>query len=59
MSVRHRVIAVVKGAREAGIEVARIEVGKDGGIAIIPGKPTEPTNANALDEWMAKNARPA
>ena len=39
MSVRHRVIAVVKGAREAGIEVARIEVGKDGGIAIIPGKP--------------------
>ena len=52
-------IAVVKGAREAGIEVARIEVGKDGGIAIIPGKPTEPTNANALDEWMAKNARPA
>ena len=59
MSIRHRVLAVVKGAREAGIEVARIEVGKDGRVVVVSGKPTEPTNVNALDEWVAKNARPA
>jgi hypothetical protein len=62
MSVRQRdVCAVVKGAVAAGVEVARVEVDKDGRIIIIAGKPSEEstTAANALDEWLAKNARSA
>jgi len=60
MSVRQRdVAAAVKGAVAAGMEVARIEVDKEGRIVIIAGKPTESANVNALDAWMAKNARAA
>ena len=47
------------GAVAAGVEVARIEVDKEGRIVIIAGKPTESANVNALDAWMAKNARAA
>jgi hypothetical protein len=62
MSVRKRdVCAAVKGAVAAGVEVARVEVDKEGRIVIIAGKPNEatPTAADALDAWMAKNARSA
>ena len=60
MSVRQRdVAAAVKGAVAAGVEVARIEVDKEGRIIIIAGKPTESAKVNALDAWMAKNARAA
>jgi hypothetical protein len=60
MSVRQRdVAAAVKGAVAAGVEVARIEVDKEGRIVIIAGKPTESASVNALDAWMAKNARAA
>ena len=60
MSVRQRdVAAAVKGAVAAGVEVARIEADKEGRIVIIAGKPTEGANVNALDAWMAKNARAA
>jgi hypothetical protein len=43
------------------VEVARIEVDKEGRIVIIVGKPSEQstTPENALDAWMAKNARAA
>jgi hypothetical protein len=60
MTVRQRdVAAVVKGAVAAGVEVARIEVDKDGRVVIIAGKPSEPVSeTNALDAWVAKkNAR--
>jgi hypothetical protein len=62
MSVRQRdVCAAVKGAVAAGVEVARVEVDKDGRIIIIAGKSSEEstTVANALDAWMANNARSA
>ena len=42
MSVRQRdVAAAVKGAVAAGVEVARVEVDKEGRIIIIAGKPSE------------------
>jgi hypothetical protein len=60
MSIRQRdVAAAVKGARAAGVEVARIEIDKDGRIVIIAGTASEQSVANLLDAWMAKNARPA
>jgi hypothetical protein len=62
MSVRKRdVYAAVKGAVAAGVSVARVEVDKEGRIIIIAGKANETstTAANALDAWMAKNARSA
>jgi hypothetical protein len=61
MSVRQRdVAAAVKGAVAAGVNVSRVEVDKAGRIVIIAGKPSETANeVNALDVWMAKNARAA
>jgi hypothetical protein len=61
MSVRQRdVAAALKGAVAAGVEVARVEVDKEGRIVIIAGKPSEQSaKVNALDAWMAKNARAA
>jgi hypothetical protein len=61
MTVRQRdVAAAVKGAIAAGLAVARVEVHKDGRILIITGKPPESeAKVNALDAWMAKNARSA
>ena len=51
--------AAIKAAVDAGVSVARIEVDREGRIIIIAGKPGEQslTEANALDAWMAKNAR--
>jgi hypothetical protein len=59
INVKRRITAAVEGARTAGLDVARIEVDKDGRIVIIAGKSTESAEVNALDAWMAKNARPA
>jgi hypothetical protein len=43
---------LVKAARSAGIEIGRLEVGPDGRIAIIPGKPTEPpARSEPPNEW--------
>jgi hypothetical protein len=62
MTVRQRdVAAAVKGAVAAGVEVARVEIDREGRIVIIAGKPTEGAGSEvkALDAWMAKNARSA
>jgi hypothetical protein len=59
VNVKRRVTAAVEGARTAGVDVARIEVDKDGRVVIIAGRSTEGAEANALDAWMAKNARAA
>jgi hypothetical protein len=42
-----------RGVRKAGLEVARVEVAKDGSIIVIPGKPQEATHdANGeRNEW--------
>lgn len=45
-------------ARQAGIDIARIEVDSDGRIVIVTGKP-EPTKAADLDNWIEKHARAA
>jgi len=59
VNVKRRVSAAVEGARSAGLNVARIEVDKDGRVAIIVGEPTASADMNALDAWIAKNARAA
>lgn len=37
----------IKAARSAGLEIARLDINKDGGFAIIPGTPTEPSTQSA------------
>ena len=59
VNIRKRVAAAVEAVRTAGVEVSRVEVDKDGRIVIIAGKSTESAEVNALDAWMAKNARAA
>lgn len=60
VNVKRRVTAAVEGARTAGLDVTRIEVDKDGRVVTIAGKSTKGAEeANALDAWMAKNARAA
>jgi hypothetical protein len=43
----------LKGARSAGIEIARIEIDKDGRIIVITGKPTEALfeESKERNEW--------
>jgi len=44
----------VRGARAAGVEVARIEVGRDGKIVVIVGKPeSADTTKDPVNEWDA------
>ena len=52
MSVRQRdVAAAVKGAVAAGVEVARVEVDKEGRIVIVAGKPSESaTEVSTFDD---------
>jgi hypothetical protein len=47
--------AAVKAVVAAGCEVARVEVGKDGKIVVVTGKPEEPVNnvGNDTNEWDA------
>ena len=35
------VTRATKAVREAGLEIARVEISKDGAIVVIPGKPDE------------------
>jgi hypothetical protein len=46
------VTAAVKAMRAAGCDVARVEIGKDGKIVVVAGKP-ETSNAAAddINEW--------
>jgi hypothetical protein len=59
INVKRRVIAAAEGARSAGVNIARIEIDKDGRVVIIAGQSTESADVNALDAWMAKNASAA
>jgi hypothetical protein len=45
----------LEAAVMSGIGVGRIEIGKDGTIAIIAGKP-EDAGPGDLDKWVAKHA---
>jgi hypothetical protein len=48
--------SIVKQARKAGIDPARIEIKPDGGYVVVTGK-GEQQQGNELDEWIAKHAR--
>jgi hypothetical protein len=50
------VTAALKAARDAGAEVARVEIDKAGKIIIIMGKPNggEPSEAERTNEWDEK-----
>ena len=51
---------MMKAAKRAGIELARIEIDADGKISMVTGKPVEPgtEGSTALDNWIEKdNAR--
>lgn len=46
-----------RGAKKAGVEVARVEISPDGRIIVIPGKPVENAHAateDALDRELAE-----
>lgn len=45
------VTRAVKGARAAGVDVARIKIGKDGTIQIETGKPTDEPDKPEINEW--------
>jgi hypothetical protein len=44
----------VKAARAAGVDVARIEIAKDGRIVIVTGE-APAQDSTPLDNWMAKH----
>lgn len=47
----------LKAARAAKVEIARIEVDKDGRAVLVIGTPEQRvTTGNELDQWMAKHA---
>jgi hypothetical protein len=48
------VTRVVKAARAAAVDVARIEIAKDGRIVIVTGK-APAQDSTPLDNWMAKH----
>jgi hypothetical protein len=43
--------AAVKALLAAGCEVARVEVGKDGKIVVVTGKPEAPVVSGDINEW--------
>lgn len=45
--------ALVRAVRASGLDVARVEVGPDGKIVVITGKPLEAANASPTNEWDA------
>jgi hypothetical protein len=54
---QHDVTRAIRAAKAAGVDVAGVEIDKDGKIHVIVGKPRNaPTEANALDQWMAAHA---
>ena len=38
------VAAAIRAARDAGLSVARVEIGKDGAITLVAGEPAKPGN---------------
>ncbi len=42
----------VKAVRAAGVEIARVEIGKDGLIVVVPGKAKEVTTGKASDDLI-------
>jgi len=59
------VTRATKAVRAAGLEIARVEVAKDGSIIVVPGRPPEVTIGKSsddliggeLDNWLQAHAR--
>jgi hypothetical protein len=43
--------AAFKAAAKAGCEVARVEIGKDGKIVLVTGRPQTPVRLADANEW--------
>jgi hypothetical protein len=50
-------VRALKGAKAAGIEVARVEIDKSGRITVVAGKPAETDGeiADSANPWDAKS----
>jgi len=51
------VTAAIKAVERAGHKVARVEIGRDGKITIVPAGSNEAIPENALDKWLKEHAR--
>jgi hypothetical protein len=47
----------VRGAKAAGLEVTRVEIGPDGRIVLSAGKIEPPANESELDVWRRQNGQ--
>ena len=45
------VTAAIQAVVKAGVEVARVEIGADGKIIVVAGKPLEPVPAEGANPW--------
>ena len=50
------VTRAVRAVAKAGIEVARVEIDKDGKIIVTADKADEKLNSNETEHWLAKHA---
>jgi hypothetical protein len=51
----------VRAVRAAGVEIARVEIGKDGLIVVVPGRPAEAMIQDAsgeTNEWDTVHGQP-
>ena len=45
------VTRATRAVRDAGLDIGRVEISKDGVIVVVPGKPEEPAEGAEPNEW--------
>jgi hypothetical protein len=45
------VTRATRAVLDAGLDVARVEIEKDGRIVVVPGKAPEPAHSKPLNQW--------
>ena len=50
------VARATRAVMAAGLNVARVEIEKDGRIVVVPGKANGEPSDNDLDQWMTRHA---